>query len=218
MKSTVEVKKQRSAYKSKKFCGNAERATLTERSKAVLDQLGKYQSLVWFGIPDKDSNQIKIEILPTCEHNSRNEEKLNKDGKPYTFQGKEIPVIEGKPPITNNNTSKFRSRPGVIHVAAAKFLGISDDGIGTGDSCAGGYMPLFFGLRFRSTSHNSWAFKPHPLFVHLYTNDFITNDDINREVPYKEAHLIAEEFKRYNPNKFNKILIGLENSKSNLST
>ncbi len=201
----AEKEKQRNAYRLNKRQGNSEKAILTEQSIAILDQLTNRQSFVWFSIPQDEHKSI--EILPTCHHNAGEIDKLNKFSQPFTFKDKKIPVIEDKPPIMNNQSIRFR--PGLIHVAAAKVLGISDDGIGTGETFAGGGLPGLVFLqhsydwiiRFRSTSHNAWASTPHPLYIHYCTNFFsdykTTTDKIKRAIPYKEARLIGEAFQSH---------------------
>lgn len=202
-----QAKKYRSAYKLKNYQNELKKAVLTDKSKAILQQLAKDQSFVWFGIFEEKTQQIKIEILPTCEHDTPQEQRTNKFGEPFKFQNEIIPIIVGKPPLKLKKGQ--RTRPGIIHVEAAKILGISEDGIGNGYSCAGGGW-LEGDLRFKSTSHNSWAFIPNALFVHLYADEDQTVDTIKREIPYAIADLIAVELQENSKDKF-KVQMDLKN-------
>lgn len=175
-------------YVKKQFQNKFNKAALTARSKAILSQLQERQSFVWFGIFEEDSKEIKIEILPSYNHDDPDKFKLNKDSKPFEFEGKIIPVIVEEAPINGS------FRPGRIHVAGGRELQLSEDGIGNGNSYAGGYVGRQRNtLLFASTSHNSWAFKPNPLFIHYCTYNGCAND-AKRSVPYQEAYLTIRAF------------------------
>ena len=179
------IVKYRSAYQIIKYpTTEFKSAYLSDQSKAILDQLDQNQSFVWYGLFDQKTQSIRIEILPTCEFDTPEEKRCNKYGKPFSYQGKVISVI--------SSIEGPRAGTGRIHVEGAKELKINEDGIGTGTTCAGGG---WFGkeLRFRSTSHNSFAFMPDPLFVDLY-QDEIKLDNIKREAPKQIRMLTGNAF------------------------